>query len=138
MLNGSPAGTTSRTGLWPTASLPRWAAAGVNGQSTKGDDVSFLDQIVRILLVSKNWDVRVAADAALSQGLKCFLRAATGPPPSAGGSTPQQSPGEDEMQEALKLITDLPVAQLSRTFDHLVASSGAVPRLPPVLTIAPR
>ena len=72
----------------------------------------------------------MAADAALADSLKCFLQKATTASSSAGGSLGHQpSPEEGDIQEALKLITDLPLAQLSQTFDHLVASSGAVSSL---------
>lgn len=79
--------------------------------------------------MSKNWDVRVAADAALADSLKCFPQKTTTASSAEGRLGHQPSPEEGDIQEALKLITDLPLAQLSQTFDHLVASSGAVSSL---------
>lgn len=76
-------------------------------------------KIIRILLVSKSWDVRVAAELALSLGLSCFLNA------DQYIDTGTTDSCNDE-QRALKIIMALPASRLSELFDPLVASSGAV------------
>lgn len=116
------AGTTSGVRLMAAMQLATYIEnAWCQEQAAEGADygietMGLLNRLVKLVLSSKNWDVRMATAMALARSLdgigmrrdKCMRG------------------GEDDLEQSVKILKEFCLHSFMNQFDPLVASSGAV------------